>query len=401
MHKTAGIKIIPFLLSLALVLSLAPVTAQAASGYAVTVSPSEGGTITISGEAPANGYAPGETVTVKMRPDENYGYITDSLQVASKDASRTVAYEKTAPLTFSFTMPEHSVVLSASFRRKSTKTSYSYFVKQLKEGENRDTDAAAIYAELLKNAQKHNTSAFSIYPESAGTDPAHLTASTYDALAAFLADYPRFFWLYEPGAAPRIRANLESYGSSVRVVLQLDYNVAQAKAMDAELWEVVKQVVADATAKHGSDTYGKLLYFHDYIVKNTRYDINGKNVSNAYAILKKGSDKRAVCDGYAQAFKILCDAAGIPNVLVAGQGKRTDGSTEDHRWNYVQLNGKWYAVDTTWDDPVSSDGKDYLMHTYFLKGSKTMQKDHVVERQFITYSRNFRYPALEAEDYNR
>lgn len=42
----------------------------------------------------------------------------------------------------------------------------------------------------------------------------------------------------------------------------------------------------------------------------------------------------------------------IPCIIVIGKATNTKGQTENHAWNYVQINEKWYAVDCTWDDPV-------------------------------------------------
>ena len=41
-------------------------------------------------------------------------------------------------------------------------------------------------------------------------------------------------------------------------------------------------------------------------------------------------------------------------------------SSSDHIWNAVLIGNQWYHIDLTWDDPVASDGLDYLEHTYFL-----------------------------------
>lgn len=60
-----------------------------------------------------------------------------------------------------------------------------------------------------------------------------------------------------------------------------------------------------------------------------------------------GAHEAPVCESYANAFKAVCDEAGIPCIVVSGA---------DHMWNYVQDDdGVWYAVDTTWDDPVRSN----------------------------------------------
>ena len=69
----------------------------------------------------------------------------------------------------------------------------------------------------------------------------------------------------------------------------------------------------------------------------------------------------AVCNGYASAFKLLCDRYHIPCVHVSGY---VEGG--GHAWNYVQMeNGIWYAVDSTWADGPSID------YSYFLVGENT------------------------------
>ena len=35
----------------------------------------------------------------------------------------------------------------------------------------------------------------------------------------------------------------------------------------------------------------------------------------------------------------------------------------DHAWNLVELDGKWYHLDATWDDPMPDQGEDAL-HQY-------------------------------------
>ena len=56
--------------------------------------------------------------------------------------------------------------------------------------------------------------------------------------------------------------------------------------------------------------------------------------------------RSAVCLGYATTFQLLMDMAGVECITVVGAA---DDSREDHGWNMVRLNGKWYCVDVTWD----------------------------------------------------
>ncbi|MEG0737045.1 MAG: transglutaminase domain-containing protein, partial [Longicatena sp.] len=63
----------------------------------------------------------------------------------------------------------------------------------------------------------------------------------------------------------------------------------------------------------------------------------------AYGILING---KGVCAGYAGAFKLLADDAGLKNVVVTGY---LQGSLP-HAWNRVSLDEEWYTLDTTNND---------------------------------------------------
>lgn len=86
-----------------------------------------------------------------------------------------------------------------------------------------------------------------------------------------------------------------------------------------------------------------------------------------------------VCDGYSRAFKVLCDRLNIPCVLVSGQAK---DSAEDpgtfHMWDAVQVDGQWYYVDVTWNDPKYGSSEKsvsgYETERYLLVGSETKIK---------------------------
>ena len=112
--------------------------------------------------------------------------------------------------------------------------------------------------------------------------------------------------------------------------------------------------------------------------------------------------KSCVCEGYAKAFKYLIDQMEIPCVMVIGQATNTNGQTENHAWNYVQIENNWYAIDCTWDDPVViGNGKvgNDVRYRYFLRGSSIMSKDHVTSAQFTDGGETYEYPTLNVSDY--
>ena len=147
-------------------------------------------------------------------------------------------------------------------------------------------------------------------------------------------------------------------------------------------------------------TYDKVKQAHNYLIDNAKYDESDLLVHshNIYGIL---INKIAVCDGYAKAYKFLLDCMGIHCVQVCGTGTNSVGITENHTWNYVMINDKWYAVDATWDDPIITGGgilTDSLRYTNFLAGSDIFFKNHV-EDGYIIPNGCFSYPTLNKTNY--
>lgn len=96
-----------------------------------------------------------------------------------------------------------------------------------------------------------------------------------------------------------------------------------------------------------------------------------------YVLLSK--NHYAVCEAYAKLTKLLCDLYGIPSIYIAG---------EDHAWNYIQLeDGRWYQVDTTWDDLGNSYGGSVLT------GSLNLDDTHDIHMTDALYAK-FPIPEL-------
>lgn len=149
-----------------------------------------------------------------------------------------------------------------------------------------------------------------------------------------------------------------------------------------------------------SNSYDNIKMVHDYLIENIEYDttISKSNIYNIYGAMVNGE---AVCEGYARSFKYLMDSLGIPCILVIGKGTNSEGKTENHAWNYVQVEDVWYAIDTTWDDPVSMTGwvSQSSKYRYFLKGSNDILKDHIPSGQFTEDGKMFSYPPLSSFNY--
>ena len=123
---------------------------------------------------------------------------------------------------------------------------------------------------------------------------------------------------------------------------------------------------------------------HDYLCINMDYDEAAVEIEenhmedsdNPYGML---SAHYGICSGYASTFKLFMDCLEIPCMIV--EGKAND-FMDDHAWNKVKIDGVWYNVDVTWDDPVytGTDGKIstwYEEYYYFNCSDQTLtETDH-------------------------
>lgn len=131
-----------------------------------------------------------------------------------------------------------------------------------------------------------------------------------------------------------------------------------ASVMRAELDLAASEILSGLP--EDADNFEKLVYFHDRIVTGCEFSQTDVNSSSAYGVLVGGVGQ---CEGYASAMAFLCSEAGIPNYMVTGH----DAAGATHAWNKVLLDGEWYNIDCTWDDPIlKRDQKDFVRHDYML-----------------------------------
>lgn len=149
-------------------------------------------------------------------------------------------------------------------------------------------------------------------------------------------------------------------------------------------------------------TIERIKYIQNHIIDNTEYD-QTLSKANIYNLLGPLLDGYAVCEGYARAFKFLMDGANIPTIIVAGKGYDGAGRVERHAWNYVKLNGNWYLVDVTWNDPIITGGgsiTDKERYQYFLVGKEFTKNSHVEDGNIVDDA-NFKYPQLSIYGFGR
>lgn len=283
-----------------------------------------------------------------------------------------------------------------------------YFYNQLEE------PAKIIYKAFVSNKENMKTGTYQVdlgnnFSSLLNTDNGQEALGKYyqSAIEAYTYDNPDVFYLSPNKMYLNIETTTSRSGNSYHVYIN-NGNEKNYFSQEFSSKEQVEQAIQEIEnvknqilARRTSNSYQNIKMVHDYLVDTIEYDtsISKANIYNVYGAL---INHVSVCEGYARAFKYLMDEMQIPCVLVIGKGTNSQGQTENHAWNYIQLNGTWYAVDSTWDDPVVTGGghvREESKYRYFLKGNNTFQKDHIPSGQFTPNGKVFEYPNLSINDY--
>lgn len=164
----------------------------------------------------------------------------------------------------------------------------------------------------------------------------------------------------------------------------------ETKAEDALARKLIDDSISQYVEEINSktdDKLGKLLLLHDELIEDCEYDDEYK--IRSFSLHSVFANKEMVCQGYAQAMYFIGRELGIEVDFCS--------SFEiGHIWNYVELDDKYYHIDSTWNDPVlimQSDSGDKrvhrttALHKNFLMSDETMQSegtDHGSKNDWIT-----------------
>ena len=248
-----------------------------------------------------------------------------------------------------------------------------------------------------------------------------------NALYALQSDYPQFLtcsWGYT------FTYLSTSSGTPLGIEIAPVKLDEETLALQGKLYSALSRVLTQAKAY--DDVWQRQLFLYENVIEMTAYDTDTANIApltqaeqmpltsrlahTAYGSLVQ---QGAVCDGYAYAFQLLCNYAGIPAATVTGMSFRgtrpeTQDYVENHAWNVVFYGEDAYYCDPTWDDngaeyldadgervfaPADTDGLTKLapevLHRYFNLSYEELAGDHVFSPQF-TYPQQ---TASQSRDY--
>lgn len=160
----------------------------------------------------------------------------------------------------------------------------------------------------------------------------------------------------------------------INIIVEKLYNNDEITYTKNKVKTIMKQILNDQMTLRE-----KIKAFHDYIINTTIYDedrseeiknkIYGNNIFNSHKASGVLENHIALCSGYTDVMAVFLNIIGVPNFKV---------SNTDHIWNAVYLDGNWYHLDLTWDDPVTNTGENVLINDFFLiTNSELMEKEKI------------------------
>ncbi|KOY83837.1 DUF5050 domain-containing protein [Lysinibacillus macroides] len=211
-----------------------------------------------------------------------------------------------------------------------------------------------------------------------------------DAMYAYYSSFSPKFEIQYKGSTQRIEQIVEEaynnaikrddyvYGHISKHTIRFEYGRNKATIFGEQSYLMTpeqasyvemnaQEVIAKITDNSMTDVE-KVRAVNDYIVANTVYtEHTNSSPHSAYTVL---AERGGVCQGYALLAHTMLQKLGIETKYIVGYVGQ-----EGHAWNLVKLDGEWYHLDTTWNDPVP-DRKGAIRYQYFLVDDRTMAQDH-------------------------
>lgn len=163
-------------------------------------------------------------------------------------------------------------------------------------------------------------------------------------------------------------------GTTDTINLKFKWDQKTAAAMQKKI-DATVAAIKKAIPK-GAPVTQQLKIMHDYIIQRTIFSKNNVYATSAYGPMAGGYGQ---CEGYAKTATYMCNQLGIENVRITGFNEKK----ATHAWNKVKVDGKWYNLDLTWDDPENHTRSTYYKNNYLLvPDAEINNKSHFPETTF-------------------
>lgn len=191
-----------------------------------------------------------------------------------------------------------------------------------------------------------------------------------NAMYAVESDNPFIFWISDV-------FSFAYNGKGTIIELRSIKSPEECKWACENINNVIKKVnesIYDYELKRNSNIdsdFYKELYIHDFIIGRCDYDNKVDNINDSWSVFTAYGalvDRKAVCEGYSKATKLLLNKNGISCRLITGKSGNVL-----HMWNMVKINNDWYHLDVTWDESNKN-----VKYNYFNVTDEMINLDHQI-----------------------
>lgn len=213
------------------------------------------------------------------------------------------------------------------------------------------------------------------------------TDEVLSVISTFFLDNPEYYW---------ISNTITVFDATINLLIDNDYVLStyreecdnQINAMKGE----AKVAIAGKTSD--LDIY---LSLHDFIINRVDYAYKDDGAtpetdSWAHNIVGVANKNGAVCEGYSEAFRLLCLDAGLECINLTGTIISTN---ESHEWNLITVDGIYYEVDVTWDDSSSGSSYGFFGMSYSTANVTRALNSNIHGPMFL-----YQLPAISSTDMN-
>lgn len=183
-------------------------------------------------------------------------------------------------------------------------------------------------------------------------------------------DYPDFFY------TDFLQYEYTTYINKIEIKMPYLMSYEDACKLKREIDKVAMEIVNNAKSLSPREA---VEYFHDELLRRSVYSTDTSHPLFAHNLVGPFLEGKCVCEGYAKAFKYLCDLAGIKSILVVGKAGLRGRPAELHAWNVVRIGEESYHIDITFDEKYG----DYISKAYFLLSDEEICRDHEIDTTFV------------------
>ena len=196
-----------------------------------------------------------------------------------------------------------------------------------------------------------------------------------EVLPMVRADHPEIFWLEGEGKISW--KEIQGYGNTAVTFRPVySYTVSEKNIIEKQIQSICQEWI-DAMDSSIS-TFQKVRYLYNYIVQNTKYDLDSNHNQTIDSVFLNQS---SVCSGYARSFQYLCHLLGIRCEYITGIYNPTQ---ETHAWNIVYIDDKPTYLDVTMADTdfPSSNGISMIDYSSFCISTEQLLENYSIDDEF-------------------